>query len=357
VKQAALRAAKAAVLQGGRIASRAHRCLPGKRPLPAECDVHVLFRRPLGLGDLVMLSPFVCALLQQWRRGRVTLVTEHTPFLDFGPSLQWIKPERWAPDGARTLVISPTYTLRHLSCLTRVSAYLGYFISNVAISSFATPVQAIYEPKTEHYLSRALALLRMLDLDDAVNAFPPALEEDLPPSVALPERYICVAPYSNWLERQYPMEGFVEAIDALSRTLPVVLIGSADPSELAFVKAIAARTPARRVLDLSGQLSLRQSARVIRRAQLFIGNDSGPAHLACTGTPAVLSVFGCVIPETRVPLPGSTASKVSALSAGSSCDLFPCYDGYSKPRCRRAFQCLRGTRPAAVVDAALEMLS
>ena len=357
VMRAIRHAAKMAALQTGRVASRVHRRLRVERALPAECDVHVLFRRPLGLGDLVMLSPFVCALLRQWRRGRVALVTDYAPFLDFGPALQWIAPNRWAPDRTRTLVVSPTYTLHHLAGLARASDYLGYFLSNVAISSFSAPVQAAYEPKTQHYLERALALLRMLGLDDAVNAFPPALEEDLPASVMLPERYVCVAPYSNWPERQYPMENFVEAIDALSRALPVVLIGSADPSESAFVEAIAARISSGQVLDLSSRLNLRQSARVIRRAQLFIGNDSGPAHLACTGTPAVLCVYGCVMPQTRIPLPGSTATKVLALSAGASCDLFPCYDGYSKPRCRRSLQCLRGTSPAAVVVAALGMLN
>jgi heptosyltransferase III len=42
-------------------------------------------------------------------------------------------------------------------------------------------------------------------------------------------------------------------------------------------------------LDLCGKLSLLETAEVIRRARLFIGVDSGPAHLAnAVGTPGVL---------------------------------------------------------------------
>ncbi len=44
-----------------------------------------------------------------------------------------------------------------------------------------------------------------------------------------------------------------------------------------------------RVLNLCGRLSILETAEVIRRSALFIGIDSGPAHLAnAVGTPGVI---------------------------------------------------------------------
>jgi heptosyltransferase III len=46
------------------------------------------------------------------------------------------------------------------------------------------------------------------------------------------------------------------------------------------------------VLNLCGKLSPRESAAVLERAQLFIGHDSGPGHLAAAVRTPCVSVFG-----------------------------------------------------------------
>jgi len=70
-----------------------------------------------------------------------------------------------------------------------------------------------------------------------------------------------------------------------------VLTAAPDPRE----KAIAARILAGAgpgVLDLSGQLTLRELAALTARARLFFGVDSAPMHIAAAmGTPVVV-LFG-----------------------------------------------------------------
>ena len=68
----------------------------------------------------------------------------------------------------------------------------------------------------------------------------------------------------------------------------LVLIGAKEDRSAA--DEVAARWPGRS-LNVSGDLSPRESAAVIQRADLFLGPDSGPMHLAASvGTPCV-SIF------------------------------------------------------------------
>ncbi len=70
----------------------------------------------------------------------------------------------------------------------------------------------------------------------------------------------------------------------------VVLLGSA--GEAAVNAEAAARTRRARVVDLSGKSSLPEALGILSHAALFVGNDSGLAHLAgAAGTPTVV-VFG-----------------------------------------------------------------
>ena len=55
------------------------------------------------------------------------------------------------------------------------------------------------------------------------------------------------------------------------------------------------------VADLSGQTTLGQLAAVLRRTDLFIGNDSGPMHLAAACDTRVIGLFGPTSPQRFGP--------------------------------------------------------
>ena len=86
------------------------------------------------------------------------------------------------------------------------------------------------------------------------------------------------------------------------RGLPAVLLGSAAEGPMnARVAALAA--PAR-VVDLAGRTTLAEVLGVLAEAELFVGNDSGLAHLAnAAGTPTTV-VFGPTDPEATRPWDG-----------------------------------------------------
>jgi ADP-heptose:LPS heptosyltransferase len=108
------------------------------------------------------------------------------------------------------------------------------------------------------------------------------------------DRLVCIHPSSSEEIRRWPREKFREVCKRLGhKNINVVLIGS--KSDRVLVEYIARDISS--VISLSGQVTIGQSAAVIRKSAVFIGNDSGPFHLAiAVKTPAV-GIIGGGLPE------------------------------------------------------------
>jgi heptosyltransferase-3 len=104
--------------------------------------------------------------------------------------------------------------------------------------------------------------------------------------------FVHLHPASRWLFKCWPAPKVAQLADALAaRGLAIVLTAAPDPQERAMIDAIrgAVRIP---VVDLAGQLSLKEMAALTARARLFVGVDSAPMHIAAAmGTPTV-ALFG-----------------------------------------------------------------
>lgn len=100
-------------------------------------------------------------------------------------------------------------------------------------------------------------------------------------SLGLPARFIVIHATSNDLAKDWTRVGWHELTQRLVRDgYYVVEVGRS--SVLANFESLF-------YINLCGRLSILETAEVIRRACLFIGVDSGPAHLAnATGTPGVV---------------------------------------------------------------------
>ena len=105
-------------------------------------------------------------------------------------------------------------------------------------------------------------------------------------------KFVHVHPSSRWSFKCWPMDRFAALCDELAqRGWQLVLTAAPDDKERAMVAQVlaAARTP---LVDLSGQLSLKELAALTARARLFVGVDSAPMHIAAAmGTPTV-AIFG-----------------------------------------------------------------
>jgi len=113
--------------------------------------------------------------------------------------------------------------------------------------------------------------------------------------------FIHVHPTSRWLFKAWTEEANSEILRRLAQDGHRVVVTSApDAREKSIIGRILAHAPGRGspprgqdpIVDLSGQLTLREMAALAARARLFFGVDTAPMHIAAAmGTP-VVALFG-----------------------------------------------------------------
>ncbi|MFL6629637.1 MAG: glycosyltransferase family 9 protein [Burkholderiaceae bacterium] len=146
--------------------------------------------------------------------------------------------------------------------------------------------------------------------------------------------------------RRWPAERFGQVADVLAyeQGARIVFTGGADEAELVAAARACMRQPSH---SLAGRLTLGQLGALIARADLLVGNNSGPAHLAAAlGTP-VVDVYALTNPQHT---PWRVPSRV--LSRDVECR------GCLKSRCPQGHhRCIADVAPAEAVDAALSLLA
>lgn len=106
------------------------------------------------------------------------------------------------------------------------------------------------------------------------------------------EDFIHLHPASRWQFKCWPAESMTRLIEALQQEgYKIVLTAAPDPAELALVTKII-QPLAQPVIDLSGQLTLKQLAALSATAKLFIGVDSAPMHIAAAMQTPTVALFG-----------------------------------------------------------------
>jgi heptosyltransferase-3 len=104
--------------------------------------------------------------------------------------------------------------------------------------------------------------------------------------------YIVIHPASRWFFKCWPAPAMKALLHALQqRHIRVILTGAPDPFEASYIQQILPQSPLN-LLNLQGQLSLKELAIVIEKAQLFIGMDSVPMHIAAAMQTPTIALFG-----------------------------------------------------------------
>jgi len=107
------------------------------------------------------------------------------------------------------------------------------------------------------------------------NNIPPQIY--IPPKVVkrldqlfIPKNFIVVHTKSNNLEKDWPLDKWLTLVNIMTkRGVAVIEVGLTPTLSIAD-----------NVISMAGKLSILETAEVIRRSSLFVGIDSGPAHLA-----------------------------------------------------------------------------
>ena len=129
----------------------------------------------------------------------------------------------------------------------------------------------------------------------------------------LPDRLAILIPAASpdLPAKRWPSERYAElARGLISRGLSPVIVGGTDATGIA--RQISEAAPG--TVDLTWRTSFGQLAAIARRAQLAVGNDTGPTNLISLAGCPTLALFGAVSrPEKTGPV-GSGARFVQAES-------------------------------------------
>jgi ADP-heptose:LPS heptosyltransferase len=112
----------------------------------------------------------------------------------------------------------------------------------------------------------------------------------------LPERFLALHPGSGSPRKNWPRERFLELARSLTPADPFLVVrGPADEEAAAPLVGLPNAV-------LADALHPRQLGALLARAGLFVGNDSGVAHLAAAADAPVVALFGPTDPAQWAPI-------------------------------------------------------
>ena len=104
--------------------------------------------------------------------------------------------------------------------------------------------------------------------------------------------FIHLHPASRWLFKCWPAERVTALIETLQQNgHRIVITAAPDPREQTLVDKII-QPLTQPVVNLAGQLTLKQLAALTAKARLFVGVDSAPMHLAAAMQTPTVALFG-----------------------------------------------------------------
>lgn len=269
--------------------------------------MRLLFITSNRIGDAVLSTGLLAYLIEEARTaGAVPEVT-----VAAGPAAATLF--AGVPGLARVIAIRKRKGQVHwLSLLSRVVGRRWDIVVDLRRSALAYCLRAnrrLIVPKVQRPIHRVRLLAHMIGRE----ADPPApilwpTEAARAESARLaPEgaSILALAPAANWRGKIWPAERFAALAERLCAAdgplagARVAVLGG--PGEGARAAPVLDAIPPARRIDLVGRIDLLTAAALVRRARLFVGNDSGLMHIAAAmGTPT-LGLFGPSKTELYAP--------------------------------------------------------
>lgn len=162
-----------------------------------------------------------------------------------------------------------------------------------------------FDLEQRHALLGNLRFCGLLNIASRYSVTPPRSKSPVAAIPSSPFTVMHIMP--QWHYKQWHRQGWLDVADFLHRRgYRIVLTGSGQPDELAYLNGIAKQFPTP-PLNLAGQLSLAQLTDLIERADLFIGPDTGITHLAAATGTKTFAIFGPTNPKKWGPWPKNHA--------------------------------------------------
>jgi len=166
--------------------------------------------------------------------------------------------------------------------------------------------------------------------------YPSAQEDEMRVERILQEReikgFVAMHPITPWKPREWPKKRFAVVADWIikNKDLNIIFIGSKDErEEINKIVHLMKTKKRQRVFNFAGLVTIKQVAALLKKAGLFLGNDSGIAHLAATTKVPAIVIFG----------PGDERrwGHKEQIIVRKYINCYPCKQNFNKYKCKRGY--------------------
>jgi heptosyltransferase III len=286
------------------------------------------------IGDVLLATSLVRSMKAQWPQAQIDMIVfrgtegvlEHNP--DVRQVIVVARRATWRERFADAGRIWRRYDL---ACATISSSRCRFYAwaagrkrvglqdpdRNGRLSALMLHRLAIDNHRSVHTVTSNLALTKLIGVTPRADVVAPGIGHDPARRVAFDARFAgalgtpavrrlaVLHPFPMYAYKQWRIEGWAQMIAWLrDQDFAVALSGGPAPAEQEYAKRVveAAGEP---VLNLVGQLTLGETAEMIRNARLYVGPDTGVTHIAAAcGTPTV-ALFGPSNPTRWGPWPSN----------------------------------------------------
>ncbi len=267
--------------------------------------VKYLIIRFSSIGDIVLTSPVVRCLKQQAEEVEIHFVTKHqfssivstNPYIDkvhsFSGNMNQLISRLQAENPHYVIDLHNNFRSNRIKSFLKIPAFT---FNKLNIQKFLLVNFKINRLPEKHIVDRYMETLQNFDvindgkgLDFFICEKEAFKTADLPPPYR--SGYLAFVIAGTWNTKKLPWIKVAEICNRIH--YPVVLLGGKTEQETG-EKII--RNTRGNVLNMTGKLSLNQSASILRDAQLVIANDTGLMHIAAAYRKKILSFWGNTVP-------------------------------------------------------------
>jgi ADP-heptose:LPS heptosyltransferase len=320
---------------------------------PADDYARITILQCGGMGDAVLTLPLLEGLRRRWPRARLAVVAGklgREVFATFAPGLGL-----YSPDAQNNAIGPETDLILHLRAGASAALASWKNLSARFLCGLPRHSRLRWAPLTylglpvprsrEHQYDTFRRMLRPLGLElpdnpqiEVRREWRESLAEKLRAKGLEGRRLAVVHPFGAWAPRGWPWERWREIFTYLHEELNLEICLVGGPEDVVTLRKYGP-TPVP-VQVLAGELSLGELAALCEQAALFLGNDSGPAHLAAAAGAPCLVIYG----PQEAALFGIRSLQAVVIQGRSSCtpcwqkvcpfDRVRCLDGISVERVR-----------------------
>jgi len=287
--------------------------------------IALICTKPIGIGDLIMDTPFIKTLRKFFPDSKIHLITDKDIFDKVREIDKIILVSNNFKKALKTFydLRKYSYDLGIIMNKALIQNFflealnprykLGYIGGWKIVSNFKLKHENLIFTKNEHFWNMALKIAKTLGIDEKYwdNEL---IEVDFSDTIKkrvkkiyaslnldTNKRTIALNTFSLWKTRRWDKDNYVKLIEKIYRNFNIILYGGSDAIETSDYIEKKLKTKGISVKNVTGKLKLKEAIYFLKFIDLFVTPDSGPMHFAFLMRTPTLALFGPVNPLFRIP--------------------------------------------------------